>query len=74
MTTLRCTFVPQIWQRDYAMTLYFEDADTTWDVEVTGDLPEPHSIESDELRNVPQAPDWVRVWPGPFEVNYEVVT
>lgn len=74
MTRLKCTFVPQVWERDYAITLEFENTENTWEVEIDGELPEPHSYDSDRLRDVPQAPDWVRVWPGPFEVNYEVIS
>lgn len=74
MAKLLCTFVPQVWQRDYAVTVHFEDAPNIWFVECDDDdLPEPDSYDTDYLREVPQAPDWVRTWPGPFEVHYEVV-
>lgn len=67
---LRCIFRPQAWQRDNAIDVDPE-GETVWEAEYAT-RPEYHSYESDELRNHPDAPEWVREWQGPFEVEYQV--
>lgn len=68
---LLCTFRPQAWMHDYAIDVDPE-SDTQWTMEVPR-APKPSSYESDELREAPNAPAWVRDWSGPFEVEYEVL-
>jgi hypothetical protein len=44
----------------------------TWEMDVP-QLPKEHSDASDELRQDATAPEWVKDWSGPFEVDYEVI-
>lgn len=71
------TFVPQAWVNDYAVCVDPEGP-TTFDV--TAYLLERYTreelarirddqYESDDLRSVPSAPRWVRLWCGPFYVR-----
>lgn len=65
-------FHPQAWQKDQAI-----DVDPLGDVEWTvprsaiedAELPQPK--DADFLRDLPQAPEWVRKWDGPFYVSIE---
>lgn len=68
-------FQPEAWVRDYAMTV---DAlgPTTWDATEFVLAADPkwfaETLErgtdyDDILRLDPNAPEWVREWPGPFE-------
>lgn len=76
----RATFTPQAWQNDYAISVDAE-GETSWIIsdEFLQSLPDPikalksHTYESDELRNDPAAPVWVREWSGPFEITVERV-
>ncbi len=72
------TFVPQVWVNDYAMEVDPEGEDT-WDVtdEILA-MPREKALalqdcdyESDALRELPSAPEWVRDWGGPFSVVVE---
>lgn len=72
-------FVPQAWQRDYAVECDAEGPrffDVT--AEVLGmdeterdDLGEGGNKLADRFRDLPQAPQWIREWRGPFEVYVE---
>jgi hypothetical protein len=66
-----CTFVPQAWINHNAVRTD-PAGPTSWVMEVDT-LPKPHSHESDELRQSPLAPEWVRDHSGPYEVEYEVL-
>lgn len=61
------TFRPQAWVRDNAIDVD-PQGPTTWIDEVPDGI-ESHSYESDELRLSEHAPQWVRDWSGPFEVE-----
>lgn len=69
---LRCTFIPQAWINDNAVRVDAEDREYTWEVDVEV-RPEPHSHESDALRQAWSAPQWAKDWSGPFEVEFEVL-
>ena len=70
--TITVRFVPQAWINDYAINVDLEGPDT-WEVpaEMVVGI-EPDSYESDELREMDNAPEWVREWSGPFYVTWEV--
>lgn len=71
---LRCTFIPQVWLLDYAYEVELpNDFRRNWCIVHQGRLPEERSLESDALRDCDAAPDWVKHWPGPFEIDYEVI-
>ena len=70
-------FRPQAWANDYAVDVEPEGP-ARW--EVTGHLRSlnaeerakvlaGHDYESDALRELPGAPQWVQDWTGPFEVD-----
>lgn len=78
---LVATFTPQAWINDYAHTVDAEGP-TEWDP--TAYLAEhaPHVIaeleagefstwndREDLLKGDPNAPEWVREWSGPFEID-----
>lgn len=82
---LRCTFIPQRWggrKNDYAYPADPEGEDT-WLVpmleveELTGctgtENLDDDPFARDELRHAKSAPQWVKDWPGPFEVEWELV-
>ena len=74
MIRLTCTFLPQEWIGDTAYPVLRNRRPNTWTVEVTEQFMEkltPYSYESDTLAEDPNAPEWVRDWHGPFEVDYE---
>lgn len=79
---LKCTFIPQAWQNDYAIEVDPE-GETQWEVtllemvELT-DYTDPDKLKEDdyardELRHTKEAPQWVRDWAGPFEVKFEMI-
>lgn len=78
MPTYRATFHPQAWVNDYAIEVD-PQGPTTWEVtpELIASLPagwnKSCTYESDELRNDPAAPEWVREWTGPFDIEVERV-
>lgn len=71
MYRIRCTFVPQAWQDDYAIPVDPE-GDTSWDMTVET-LPRRYSLANDALREDVRAPQWVQDWVGPFEVTYVIL-
>jgi len=74
--TLRCTFLAQEWIGDTAYPVRRENPHfpTTWTC-VVDTIPEPFSIQSDDLRFMGEgAPQWAKEWDGPFEVDFEVVS
>ncbi len=71
-------FVPQAWINDYAVEVDAE-GETEWDVtdhilamgrEKALSLRDD-DYPTDDLRNLPNAPRWVREWSGPFVVRVE---
>lgn len=78
MHLIECTFRPQ---RDLPGGNY-EDVlippelegflPVRWQCQVAA-LPEKLSLLTDELRHLPGAPAWVQQYPGPFEIDYEVI-
>lgn len=75
MTTL--TFWPQAWVNDYAIDVD-PQGDQTWEAsagylsamrELGDQAFESSTYESDEWRNDPAAPEWVREWQGPYWVE-----
>lgn len=74
--TAHIHFEPQAWLRDYAISVDPE-GDTEFEIPLDcpdlwykdGQLVEDHSYESDELRSHPNAPEWIRNWSGPFDVE-----
>jgi hypothetical protein len=76
MTKLTCTFLPQEWVGDTAYPVQRERRPNQWTVDVSETFMEkltPFSYESDSLREESSAPEWVREWDGPFEVDYKEV-
>lgn len=77
MTRYIASFVPQAWINDYAVTVDAEGP-TEWDCSAyMAALPDDAAREaaqewdtypSDNVRNDPAAPAWVRDWSGPFYV------
>mgnify|MGYP001562051386 CR=1 FL=1 len=70
---IRCIFRPEAWVqvhgRKEAIFPVEPLGETTWDMEVNA-LPKSNSYSSDDLRNDPAAPQWVKDWSGPFEVDF----
>jgi hypothetical protein len=65
----RMTFTPQAWVNDYAVEVDAQGP-TSW----SADIPEgihDNSDEADELGRAPEAPEWIRNWHGPSEVQIE---
>ncbi len=65
----RLRFTPQAWINDYATTVD-PAGNSSW----LDDIPPGISggtYEADDLRNSTRAPDWVRGWQGPFEIDVE---
>jgi len=83
---LKCTFFPQYWRNDLLYCGQPQGVDT-WYVDLfevyrlTGHAmthdgyPEldDDPYQRDELRHAASAPQWVKDWSGPFEVEWEVV-
>lgn len=76
LPTVKLNFNPQAWVRDYAISVDPE-GDTTWTVPkalflelfpTEADFNSNHH-ERDDLRHKGNAPQWVRDWSGPFEVE-----
>ena len=77
---IKCTFTPQMWVMDTAMTVD-PIGETTFLVtltemdELTGTRDvkdvQDDSYESDALRNAEGAPQWIKDWPGPFYITVE---
>lgn len=68
--TVKLRFVPQAWVNDYAIEVDPEGP-TEWEVPaglVDFDFDRDH-WRRDALKNHHNAPDWVRGWQGPFEVE-----
>ena len=77
---MRATFHPQAWVNDYAIDVD-PQGDTSWDLtpayveQLQRSMTHPEEVleantyESDELRQDPAAPKWVRDWCGPFYVE-----
>ena len=71
-------FTPQAWVNDYAMNVDPEGP-TKWNV--TDDILKmdvddirqlaDDDYQSDDLRNLPLAPQWIRDWSGPYYVTVE---
>lgn len=70
MTQIKLRFLPQVWINDYAVpcdpegTTEFEVAESS----ISFDFENDH-YERDELRFDDNAPDWVKEWSGPFEIE-----
>lgn len=71
---IKCKFRPQAWIDDYAYNIDLSDFPDPnwWEMDVTV-LPRANSYESDALRERPEAPEWVRTYRGPFEVDFEEI-
>jgi hypothetical protein len=71
-------FLPQVWVRDFAMTVD-PLGPTTFDVteavlamgELRARALRDDQHETDHLRDLPTAPAWVTEWPGPFSIHVE---
>jgi hypothetical protein len=69
------TFQPQAWVNDLAVGVDPE-GEVTFDVTNYVDLdklPNRDSYASDDLRDAPTAPNWIKAWHGPFCIAVEVV-
>jgi len=73
------TFTPQAWVNDYAIEVELE-GEAEWDVteflasltpEAREDALVSDSYESDVLRDLENAPAWVKDWSGPFYITVE---
>lgn len=67
---MTASFRPQLWQNDYAVPVD-PQGETDWKV-YAHEL-EPGEDVLDYLRHSRNAPEWVRDWSGPFEVDLEIV-
>jgi hypothetical protein len=74
--TVKLNFNPQAWLNDYAISVD-PQGDTVWEVPkdeflkqfpTDADFISKHQ-ERDDLRHEGSAPQWVRDWSGPFEVD-----
>lgn len=66
---LHLRFHPQAWQNDYAIPVDPE-GDTEWWSAFDGVVvPDDDTYESDDLRYLPGAPQWVTDWAGPFYIE-----
>ncbi|MCP4083104.1 MAG: hypothetical protein GY743_23025 [Planctomycetaceae bacterium] len=66
---VRLNFIPQAWVNDYAIPVDPE-GETEWVVDqgkIDFDFYEDH-YKRDDLRYEGNAPQWIQVWDGPFEV------
>ena len=68
MAILNLRFQPQAWLNNYAIDVDPE-GETEFSVEWNGPLPDDNSYESDSMRFLNGAPDWVREWSGPFYIE-----
>ena len=73
---VRVRFVPQVWINDYAVTADPQGPETflipAEDAKNGRRWLKDHAYESDSLRTHPNAPAWIKNWPGPFEIELEV--
>lgn len=78
-TQFRATFTPQAWIRDQAIEVDAE-GETSWDVSAYVATLQPgfrerailtNTDESDQLREDPNAPEWIRNWRGPSYTTVE---
>lgn len=79
---IECTFIPQVWVKDSAMEVDPEGP-VTWLMQMsevtalTGvtDMSkmDDDPFARDELRWAKGAPQWVKDWAGPFEVEWRVL-
>ena len=65
----RVRFNPQMWDGDNAIPVDIDGREDEWDVGEIDPAIQSHTYESDDLRYHPNAPDWVRDWSGPFEID-----
>lgn len=71
-------FIPQVWENDVAVDIA-APFPNTWDVTdlitAMGEGParalKDDQYETDVLRDADNAPNWVKVWPGPYYVRVE---
>lgn len=78
---LECDFLAQIWDGDHAIAVEHDD-DPSWKMTIDEALKltrkskfediEEGSLDTDALRQSIHAPDWVKDWDGPFEVEMEL--
>jgi hypothetical protein len=78
MQRIIATFHPQAWVNNYAVDV---DAERECQFDVTdyviglgesaGRALRDYDDSSDDLAGLPQAPEWIRTWPGPFHVTVE---
>lgn len=74
--TVTAEFTAQVWIRDYAISVD-PQGDTVWDATFDALMNgrerarriAKDGIDADDYRDSPFAPDWVRDWSGPFEVD-----
>ena len=71
MVIIRCQFIPQAWVNGYAIEVDSPQGVAIWFMDVDN-LPPPGSYDSDGLRFAPEAPQWVKDWAGPFEVEFDI--
>jgi len=84
VTTIVCTFVPQYWGGPKYDYVYPADpeGDTVWEMPMT-EVTQLTSVSNmqhmdndpyarDDLRHSKNAPQWVKNWSGPFEIEWEV--
>jgi hypothetical protein len=68
----KAKFIPQAWVNDNAVTIDAYDVDT-WDIAEKDALAAIETARGggdwDYLRDTPDAPHWVREYPGPFQVE-----
>ncbi len=74
MNTVTVRFLPEVWMHDYAMPVEVEEPNEFQIPEQdakdeNGDWLPSHDDASDHLREHDNAPDWVKYWPGPFEIE-----
>jgi len=72
--TIQCSFVAQAWGgHKFNTAIEVEPrGEVTWSVPRSWlqgrPIPKENTYESDDLRDYPGAPQWIRDWDGPFEV------
>ena len=74
--TIVATFCPQAWMNDNAVTVD-DEGENTWDVtaHITA-MPrkealdmQDHDEAAESLRDLPEAPEWIKNWDGPFNIK-----
>lgn len=78
---IHCTFYPQAWINDNALDVDPEGT-MTWEmdmlevVELTGvsdlNCMDDNPYARDKLRHSKKAPQWIKDWTGPFEIECKV--